>query len=754
MARVVSAQPTTYHPTITSISPRDPTPGQTVTITGSDLRPPTWTVQLIYEDKYGSSTPHFVTLSGGSNTTLTFSAPANLRPDSIAIQYSNASTTDRLNNPIPQEERFQFLPSIHVQQPPDVDSTGFINVSNVGGGTFRVFLTSSNQTVKGKNLLKIPANLPTTILQMSQTLSLTRTDIRPTNLQSFIPLNSTLPTATFAGVSISVASARYVPNSRDEAVISTASLASNVSGFIKLTTGLGADSVRASSAGPPQNARVVEVINGTASAVANNQLVRGRPYEIRGTSLALFQFTGPNSVSKNKPTVRVGGAPIDVILLTASNGNPIDTAVIVSVPLNSSGITGGALDITHAGGSVVVASVTVINPPPPLTLTGVVVTPNDIIGGTSATVTVSLNPTPANFSTAGTLKVNVPASLAAAIPAVAPIAITANPMTFSLPTNVIQSTASGSIQVQHNIPNGSGQSVAISVRPPRPTAIAVAPDTIPGGISANGTVSFDLPGAATVLLSSSDPSTLTVPASVTRNGNTASFTITTQPVATPRSITITAALNGVTASKTVVVEPGRLTALSVSPTTVTGGEPVTATLSFSVPVTGAPVTFASSDTALRIGAGGGSVTGASKQFTLSTSPSLAVPANATLTVTANGISKSASVQINPIQLSQFTVSPASGAGGATLAATLKLSRPAIQQQFVRLTSSDTTVATLVNVGVGVTFQVGEDVKVVSILLRGPQAAPKTSTITAALHVLPNINAAVINSRTVTVTATP
>ena len=45
----------TYHPTITNLSTRTPTPGQTLTINGSDLLPPTWTATLQYHDKYGGN---------------------------------------------------------------------------------------------------------------------------------------------------------------------------------------------------------------------------------------------------------------------------------------------------------------------------------------------------------------------------------------------------------------------------------------------------------------------------------------------------------------------------------------------------------------------------------------------------------------------------------------------------------------------------------------------------------------------------
>jgi hypothetical protein len=99
------------------------------------------------------------------------------------------------------------------------------------------------------------------------------------------------------------------------------------------------------------------------------------------------------------------------------------------------------------------------------------------------------------------------------------------------------------------------------------------------------------------------------------------------------------------------------------------------------------------------------------------------------------------------------VSPASGTGGATLPATLRLSRTVLlTQQLVKLRSSDTTVATVPS---GVLLSQGEDVKVITVTLRGPQAASRSATITAELVVGTNtISSPVINSKSITVTANP
>ena len=719
-ARAAEAQ---FHPAVNIVFPRDPTQGQLVTISGSDLLPPTWTAKLQYKDKYGSGF-HELTLSG-SNSRLTFAAPANMRPDSLALQYTNSSESNELMNFIPQAERRITLLPILVQYAPDLFPSA--TTATGTGGTFQV-LTAGTVILKGKNLRKV-----------GESLAISARDPVPI----MVP-----PIVTFAGAALSVSNDRYVRGVQDEITVSTSSVAHNTTGFMKVTASVSPDSERVTIVRPPQNARVFDASLNTPFEVTTGQLIRGRNYQIRGQQLVVQQRIG-NLVNPQTPTLQIGNVNLSQ-LNTVNVQVPIDTMVFFSIPTTLTSVTNGSLVLSHAGGQIVLGTFNIINPPTPLNVSGIVVSPNDIIAGTAATVTVSLSPTPSNFSAAGSLAVTIPSSLASAIPAIPPVPITSNPVIFSLPTSIVQTTLSGHISVKHDVRESAvGGTASISVRPPRPTAVTVSPDTIPGSVTAKGSVSFDQTGPATVLLSSSDPSVLSVPASVTRSGSTASFLATTQPVTTPRSVTITAALNGVTATRSVTVAPGSLARMTASPSPVFAGEPTTGTLAFDVAVSGATVTFASSDTAIRVPSPI-TVTGTSRTVTFSTSPGLAAPASVTLTATTNGVARTAVVQVNPIQLAQFTVAPSSGASGATLAATLQLSRAAFVNQSVTFSSSDTTVAPAPN---SLFIPAGSDVKVVSITLRPGQTAPKTATITASLHA--GISSSpIIGSKTITVTVTP
>jgi hypothetical protein len=741
-----------YHPRITSVSPRNPTPRQTVTITGTDLDVPTWRKQLRFLSKYGGRVESTITLSGTA-TTLTFSAPDNMRADSIRLDYIGGSQNDQFFNFISSAEQRISVPSVHVQSPPRLDNSLGIRVAG-GSGEFRG-ARSGTFTIVGRDLLKsvAPAAVTFTAADANARGTLTASD-----LGSLRPLGRTNePVVRFAGTPVTITSARYVASQNDEIVVQIPALPHNTTGTLTLTTPVGVDSLRLSIMEPPSNARVVEVVGGIASTVTNGQLVRGTRYEVRGKHLLVSHQTGANSFASGKTEVTLGGPnsniPPESVL--QFNSQRIDT--IISFTTSStrafSAPTPLPLVLSHAGGTVTVGSFTLINPPQALDVSGAVVTPNEVIGGTPARLSVSFSPTPTDFTTAGSLLLQVSGSPAGTIPPIAPVQITANPMVIDVPTVASGTTATARIQLRHSSSGGASRSVDVVVRPPRPTALTLSRDTIAGGQPLIGTVAFDLAGPATVFLSSSDPTTMAVPASVMRNPGaaTVAFSGTSPVVSAPRTVTLTAALNGVTVSKSVVVMPGRLSTFSLSPTTLTAGESSTATVTFDAPRSAAPLTLTSSDTAVRF-TGTRSVSGTSTTFAVSTTGMLAAPVTATLTVSSDGISKAASLSVNPIALTEFSIAPASGTSGTTVAATLRLSRAALVQHSLSIVSSDPTVAATVD-PVHV-FSIGETVKVISILLKPGQTAARTVTFTVNLLERGNPNAPVIGTRTATVTVTP
>src|SRR6185437_2701012 len=72
--------------------------------------------------------------------------------------------------------------------------------------------------------------------------------------------------------------------------------------------------------------------------------------------------------------------------------------------------------------------------------------------------------------------------------------------------------------------------------------VAISPNQVIGGTSSQGTVNISLGKGETVLLSSSNPSAASVPASVSvpKGATSATFTVTTSAVATDTTAIITA----------------------------------------------------------------------------------------------------------------------------------------------------------------------------------------------------------------------
>ena len=146
--------------------------------------------------------------------------------------------------------------------------------------------------------------------------------------------------------------------------------------------------------------------------------------------------------------------------------------------------------------------------------------------------------------------------------------------------------------------------------------------------------------------------------------------------------------------------PASLSSLSLNPSTVTGGQAVTGTVSLTGPAPsgGALVNLSSANPAATVPS---SVTvpfnSSSANFTVNTtSVSSATAGNITAVYT--GVSKSATLTVNaaaPAVLSSLTLNPSSVVGGSTSVGTVTLTKPApASGAVVTLTSNKTAVATV------------------------------------------------------------
>ena len=187
------------------------------------------------------------------------------------------------------------------------------------------------------------------------------------------------------------------------------------------------------------------------------------------------------------------------------------------------------------------------------------------------------------------------------------------------------------------------------------SSLSVNPSQVRDGAPASGTVNLAFPELVpvTVRLFSSDPGVASVPATAVVPAGSASvdFTISTNAAAPPTIVQIMAAVQNVPRTANLSVNaatPGgpSLAAVSVTPSSLTGGSAATGTVSFTGATNGAVVQLSSSNPAVvQVPAetivNGGAATGA---FPVSTSP---VSATTSVTITARwfGITRTTPITV-------------------------------------------------------------------------------------------------------------
>ena len=244
----------------------------------------------------------------------------------------------------------------------------------------------------------------------------------------------------------------------------------------------------------------------------------------------------------------------------------------------------------------------------------------------------------------------------------------------------------------------------VSSAPPTPVSVSSTTDPLTSG----DTTWLQLqltgapPTATNVALTSSNPSAAPVPASITMPANIAwtQFQMQAGQVASATPVTITATLNGKSASGNLTVAPTALKSLSISPSTINGGAQAGAIvmLSGQAPAGGASVTLASNSAAVSpppsvfVNPGSFSVS-----FPLQTN---SVTANTSAVVTAswNGTSVQAPVTVTPQPApASLTLDPTStvGTGGSSFGRVTVASAQPTDTIF-QLTSSHPTIAQVNN----------------------------------------------------------
>src|SRR5260221_5307364 len=292
------------------------------------------------------------------------------------------------------------------------------------------------------------------------------------------------------------------------------------------------------------------------------------------------------------------------------------------------------------------------------------------------------------------------------------------------------------------------------------SALTVNPTSVNGGSPSTGTVILSGPapsGGAVVSLSSSNTSAATVPASMTvAAGDTrATVQVTTMAVANSTPVTISASYAGVTQTAPLTVTPQpppspTLTALTLNPTSVTGGNPSTGTviLSGPAPSGGTVVSLSSSNTSAATVPASVTVAAGDTRATVQvTTTAVANSTPATVSAPYAGVTQTASLTVTPQPpprptLSPLTLNPTSVNGGNPSTGTVILSGPAPSGgTVVSLSSSNTSAAT---VPASMTFAAGPTrATVQATTMAGAHSTPVTIsasyagvTQTASLTVTP------------------
>jgi V8-like Glu-specific endopeptidase len=199
-------------------------------------------------------------------------------------------------------------------------------------------------------------------------------------------------------------------------------------------------------------------------------------------------------------------------------------------------------------------------------------------------------------------------------------------------------------------------------------SVSVAPGSVIGGQTSIGTVTLTgaaPAGGATMTLSSNNGAA-PVGSSIFINGGSSSadFSIYTTPVSTNTVATIQAKLGGITKTTTLSIQAPVLQSLTLLPTSVSGGGKVTGTLVLSGPApAGFKVELSSSKSEAKVPSTIHFSPGASSAMFAITTSKVSKSVNVSIKATAGGVSKTATLTIEPTVKVSLSLSPSTVVGG-------------------------------------------------------------------------------------------
>ena len=296
---------------------------------------------------------------------------------------------------------------------------------------------------------------------------------------------------------------------------------------------------------------------------------------------------------------------------------------------------------------------------PSAALTGLSFNPNPAIGTFGSTGTVTLGgPAPSGgkvvtLTSSDTRWATVPAS----------VTVPAGATSATFPVGTASDPTQGQFSIIRASADGLTRQTTLNVNPPPPgpslSSLSLNPTSVSGGSSSTGTVTVSSTVSACcvgVTLSSSDPSVASVPDSafVPVGSSSVQFPITTTAPAVSTSVTITATRGGISRTAVLTVNPAgavTLSTVSLNPTTVTGGNPSTGTvtLTAAAPAGGVAVTLTSSNTGVATVPSSVTIPAGSTSATFTTTTASVTASTAvTITAAAGAVTRTATLTVNPV----------------------------------------------------------------------------------------------------------
>lgn len=298
---------------------------------------------------------------------------------------------------------------------------------------------------------------------------------------------------------------------------------------------------------------------------------------------------------------------------------------------------------------------------PPYTVT---FSPGSVIGGTSASCTITVPFPVYTFAGASFNLSTTSASLAP--PPTETIGDGTSSVTFPVPTNGVDSPVNASLTAA--LGSAAPVSASVTITPAKVLSVAVNPTTLVGdnvatlSVTLNGVAG---PSGTKVYLSGNSPAANLPPYVLVAAGkSTGSTAFSPKSVTTPTTVTVTAATGSTTTQTTFQVNPtpNHLTSVQFTPNSGTGGSLITMTANFSGPSapTGLTLVIKSSSPLINLPPSLTSPAGAtSLTYTFIPNPT-AVSTPITVTVTGGITTLTTSFTLNPTMFVDFYVFGPSG----------------------------------------------------------------------------------------------